>query len=44
MVGAEEDVLENGVLMGDYSCDDTEGGTGDEHADTYTSNNNEEDV
>ena len=41
MVGAKDDVLENGVLIGDDSRDDTEGG--DERADAYTSNN-EEDV
>ena len=44
MVGAKDDVLENGVLMGDDSRYDTEGGRGDERADAYTSSNDKEDV
>lgn len=49
IVGAEEDVLENEdvrlcVLIGDDNRDDTEGGWGDERADAYTSNKDEEGV
>lgn len=49
IVRAEEDVLEDEdarlfVLMGDDNRDDTEGGKGDERADAYASNKDEEGV
>jgi len=49
IVRVEDDVLENEevrfcVLIGDDSRDDMEGGRGDERADAYTSNKDEEGV
>lgn len=49
IVGAEEDVLDNEdvrlcVLTGDDNRDNTEGGRGDDRADAYTSNKDEEGV
>lgn len=49
IVDAEEDALDNEdarrcVLMGDDNRDDKEGGRGDDRADAYTSNKDEEGV